>query len=62
MEEHGVVVDVLQEVLTCSLTVGIELNLTVLIIEVQQSVQFVVAHTFELLGHALAAVARTESF
>ena len=62
VEEDGVVVDVLQEVLTCSLTVCIELNLAVLIVEVQQCVQLVVAHTLELLGHALAAVARTESF
>ena len=62
MEEDGVVVDMLQEVLTCSLAVGIELNLAVLIVEVQQCVQLVVAHTLELLGYALAAVARTESF
>ena len=62
VEEHGVVVDVLQEVLTCCLAVGVELNLAVLIVEVQQCVQLVVAHTLELLGHALAGVARTESF
>ena len=62
VEEDGVVVDVLQEVLTCRLAVCIELNLAVLIVEVQQCVQLVVAHTLELLGHALAAVARTESF
>ena len=62
VEEDGVVVDVLQEVLSCRLAVCIELNLAVLIVEVQQCVQLVVAHTLELLGHALAAVARTESF
>ena len=61
MEEHGVVVDVLQEVLTCCLAVGVELNLAVLIVEVQQSVQLVVAHTPELLGYGVAGVARTES-
>ena len=52
VEEDGVVVDVLQEVLAGCLTVCFELNLAVLIVEVQKGVQFVVPHATVFLGGA----------
>ena len=42
VEEHGVLVDVLEEVLTCCLSIGFELDLAVGVVEVQLRVERVV--------------------
>jgi hypothetical protein len=51
VEEHGVVVDVLQEVLVRSLTVGFELDLAVGAVQVQHRVELVVAQALVRCGH-----------
>ena len=62
MEEYGVVVDVLQEVLACRLTVCVKLDLAVFVVQVQQSVQLVVAHPLKFFGGGLTSVRSAEGF
>ena len=63
MEKHGVVVHMLQEVLTCRLTFSTELDLPVLIVEIQQGVQLMVAEVPVLIwGGVLLLVVRGEYF
>ena len=42
MEKDGVLIDVLKEILTRSLTVGIELNRAVFVVEIELCVQCVI--------------------
>ena len=63
MKKHGVVVHMLQEILACSLTFSTELDLPVLIVEVQQGVQLMVAEVPVLIwGGVLLLVVRGEYF
>ena len=53
VEEHRVLVDVLQEVLTCRTTIGLELDVPVRVVQVQHRVQRVVVQPrFVVIRHA----------
>ena len=53
VEEHRVLVDVLQEVLTCRTTIGLELDVPVRIVQVQHRVERVVVQPrFVVIRHA----------
>ena len=53
VEEHRVLVDVLQEVLTCRTTIGLELDVPVRVVQVQHRVQRVIVQPrFVVIRHA----------